>query len=207
MARKPSEIEEIGESRSIMPLENREIEQISESRVERKKEYKKKETKGWIISMVLAVVIALSLRFFVFEFIRVEGQSMEPTLLDNEYVFMQQVSYHFGDPQYGDIVICAFPNRTEKFVKRVVGVEGDVIRITNGTLYINGEANYEHYDKATGIDHDMAELTVAQDAVFVMGDNRNHSTDSRSVGVLDEDMIFGKAEFVLWPLNMIHGLK
>lgn len=192
-----------------MALMNREIEQIGESRVERKKEYKKKETKGWIVSMVLAVVIALTLRFFVFEFIRVEGQSMEPTLIDNEYVFMQKVSYYFDGPKHGDIVICAFPNRTETFVKRVVGVEGDVIRITNGTLYINGEANYEHYDKATGIDHDMAELTVAEDAVFVMGDNRNHSMDSSnsSVGVLDEDMIFGKAEFVLWPLNMIHGLK
>lgn len=192
MAQNPSEIEEIGESR-----------------VERKKVYRKKETKGWIISMVLAVVIALTLRFFVFEFIRVEGQSMEPTLVNNEYVFMQKVSYYFADPQHGDIVICAFPNRTETFVKRVVGVEGDVIRITNGTLYINDEANYEHYDKATGIDHDMAELTVAEDSVFVMGDNRNHSMDSSnsSVGVLDEEMIFGKAEFVLWPLNMIHGLK
>ncbi len=186
-----------------------EIEETGESRVKRKKEYRKKETKGWIISMVLAVVIALSLRFFVFEFIRVEGQSMEPTLINNEYVFMQKVSYYFVDPQYGDIVICTFPNRTETFVKRIVGVEGDVIRITNGTLYINGEANYEHYDKAQGIDHDMAEITVAQDSVFVMGDNRNHSMDSSnsSVGVLDEDMVLGRAEFVLWPLNMIHGLK
>jgi len=192
-----------------MALKGREIEQIGESRVKRKKEYKKKETKGWIVSMVLAVVIALTLRFFVFEFIRVEGQSMEPTLLDNEYVFMQKVSYYFDGPTPGDIVICSFPNRTETFVKRVVGVEGDVIRITNGTLYINGEPSYEHYDKETGIDHDMAELTVAEDSVFVMGDNRNHSMDSSnsSVGVLDEDMIFGKAEFVLWPLNMIHGLK
>ncbi|MBT3319785.1 MAG: signal peptidase I [Clostridia bacterium] len=186
-----------------------EIEQTGDSRVKRKKEYKKRETKGWIISMALAVVIALSLRFFVFEFIRVEGQSMEPTLINNEYVFMQKVLYYFDSPKYGDIVICSFPNRTETFVKRVVGVEGDVIRITNGTLYINDVANYEHYDKAVGIDHDMAELTVAQDSVFVMGDNRNHSMDSSNsgVGVLSEDMIHGRAEFVLWPLNMVHGLK
>ena len=154
-----------------MEQKNPEIEQTAESRVKRKKEYRRHETKGWIISMVLAVVIALSLRFFVFEFIRVEGQSMEPTLINNEYVFMQKVTYYFADPQYGDIVICSFPNRTETFVKRVVGVEGDVIRITNGTLYINDVANYEHYDKATGIDHDMAELTVAQDSVFVMQGN------------------------------------
>ncbi len=186
-----------------------EIEDIGESRVKRKKVYKKNEIRGWVISMVLAVVIALSLRFFVFEFIRVEGQSMEPTLKDNEYVFMQKVSYYFSDPSYGDIVICSFPNRTETFVKRVVGVEGDVIRITDGTLYINGEANYEHYDEAQGIDHDMAEITVAQDSLFVMGDNRNHSMDSSnsSVGVLSEDMILGRAEFVVWPFNVIHGLE
>ena len=192
-----------------MERSKHEVEDTGESRVTRKKQYKKHEMRGWIISMVLAVVIALSLRFFVFEFIRVEGQSMEPTLQSNEYVFMQKVSYYFTSPQYGDIVICSFPNRAETFVKRIVGVEGDVIRITNGTLYINGEANYEHYEKAQGIDHDMAEITVAQDSVFVMGDNRNHSMDSSnsSVGVLDEDMVLGRAEFVLWPLNMIHGLK
>lgn len=179
------------------------------SRMERKREYKKKETRGWIVSIVLAVVIALSLRFFVFEFIRVDGQSMEPTLLDEEYVFMQKVTYYFNDPGYGDIVICKFPNRTETFVKRIVGVEGDKIRITDGTLYINDEPNYEHYDKNQGIDHDMKEITVGKDQIFVMGDNRNHSMDSSnsSVGLLTEDMILGKAEFVLWPLNMMHGLE
>lgn len=191
-----------------MARKNRDIEE-EQSRMQRKKENKRRETRGWIISMVLAVVVALSLRFFVFEFIRVEGESMMPTLLNNEYVFMQKVAYYFNDPKYGDIVICKFPNRSETFVKRVVGVEGDVIRITDGTLYINGEANYEHYDKETGIDHEMAELTVAEDSVFVMGDNRNHSLDSSnsSVGLLSESMLIGKAEFVLWPLNMMHGLE
>jgi len=179
------------------------------SRMERKKEYRRKETRGWIVSIVLAVVIALSLRFFVFEFIRVEGQSMEPTLLDEEYVFMQKVTYYFKDPAYGDIVICKFPNRSETFVKRVVAVGGDTVSIEDGTLYINGQANYEHYDKQTGIDHEMAEITIEEDHVFVMGDNRNHSMDSSnsSVGPLTDDMILGRAEFVLWPLNMMHGLE
>lgn len=191
-----------------MTVEQRGIEE-EESRMERKKQYKKKETRGWILSIVLAVVIALSLRFFVFEFIRVDGQSMEPTLLDNEYVFMQKVSYYFNEPAYGDIVICKFPNRTETFVKRVVGVPGDVIRITEGTLYINGEPNYDHYDMNQGIDHEMAEITIGSDQIFVMGDNRDHSMDSSnsSVGPLDRDMIIGRAEFVLWPLNMMHGLE
>ncbi len=183
--------------------------ETEESRMKRKSEYKKKETKSWIISIVLAVVIALSLRFFVFEFIRVDGQSMEPTLIDEEYVFMQKVSYYFREPQQGDIVICKFPNRTETFVKRVVGVEGDVISITDGILYINAEPNYDYYDGSVGMDHNMEEMTVPEDSIFVMGDNRDHSMDSSnsSVGTLTDDMVLGKAEFVIWPLNMMHGLE
>ena len=180
-----------------------------EKRMDRKTQYRKKETRSWILSIVLAVVIALSLRFFVFEFIRVDGQSMEPTLHDQEYVFMQKVTYYFKNPEYGDIVICKFPNRSETFVKRVVGVEGDTIRISDGILYINGEPNFDHYDKDKGIDHDMLEITVMPDHVFVMGDNRDHSMDSSnsSVGTLSLDMILGRAEFVLWPLSNMHGLE
>ena len=190
-----------------MTVEQRDTEE--ESRMERKKSYRKKETRGWIVSIVLAVVIALSLRFFVFEFIRVDGESMEPTLLDEEYVFMQKVTYYFKEPAYGDIVICKFPDRTETFVKRIVGVPGDVISITDGILYINGEPNYDHYDKEVGMDHNMAEITIGPDEIFVMGDNRDHSMDSSnsSVGTLDRDMILGRAEFVLWPVNEMHGLE
>ena len=189
--------------------ENRREPETEESRMRRKNEYKKKETRNWIISIVLAIVIALSLRFFVFEFIRVDGESMEPTLLDEEYVFMQKVSYYFREPQPGDIVICKFPNRTDTFVKRVVAVEGDVVSITDGILYINGEPNYDFYDKNIGMDHSMEEMTIPNDSLFVMGDNRDHSMDSSnsSVGTLTDDMVLGKAEFVIWPLNMMHGLE
>ena len=189
--------------------ENRREPETEESRMKRKNEYKKKETRNWIISIVLAIVIALSLRFFVFEFIRVDGESMEPTLLDEEYVFMQKVSYYFREPQPGDIVICKFPNRTDTFVKRVVAVEGDVVSITDGILYINGETNYDFYDKNIGMDHSMEEMTIPNDSLFVMGDNRDHSMDSSnsSVGTLTDDMVLGKAEFVIWPLNMMHGLE
>ena len=189
--------------------ESRREPETEESRMKRKNEYKKKETKNWIISIVLAVVIALSLRFFVFEFIRVDGESMIPTLLDEEYVFMQKVTYYFREPQPGDIVICKFPNRTDTFVKRVVAVEGDVVSITEGILYINGEPNYDFYDKNIGMDHSMEEITIPKDSLFVMGDNRDHSMDSSnsSVGTLTDDMVLGKAEFVIWPLNMMHGLE
>lgn len=168
----------------------------------------KTETKGWILSIALAIVIALLLKFFVFDLVKVDGESMVPTLHHKEYVFMQRVSYYFTDPERGDVVVCKYPQRQEKFIKRVVGVEGDKIRITDGILYINDVPNYEHYDRNEGIDHDVMEITLGENEVFVMGDNRNNSHDSSrtEVGPLTEDMILGKAEFVLWPLGMMHGL-
>lgn len=179
---------------------------VNDTRMKRKKDYKTSERKGWFISLFAAVAIALLLRFFVFEFIRVDGSSMEPTLYTNEYVFMEKVSYRFSEPSRGDIVICHFPGRTETFVKRVIGIEGDRLRITEGVLYINDEANYDYYEGL--MNQEMPEIIVPQNAIFVMGDNRNHSMDSTNsgVGALPYNMILGKAVFVLWPLNMIHGL-
>ncbi len=177
------------------------------SRMQRKKEYKKHETRGWIISLAAAIAVALLLRFFVFEFIRVEGPSMEPTLYTNEYVFTEKVTYHFNEPKRGDIIICSFPNRTETFVKRVIGTEGDVLEVKDGTLFINGQENYDYFTDY--IDHNLAPITVPENTVYVMGDNRNHSTDSTNSGVgpLSYDMIIGRAVFVLWPLDQIHSLK
>lgn len=178
----------------------------TDTRMKRKQDFKKSDTRGWIISLLAAVAIALLLRFFVFEFIRVDGSSMEPTLYTDEYVFMEKVSYRFSEPSRGDIVICHFPGRTETFVKRVIGIEGDRLRITEGVLYINDEASYDYYEGP--MNTEMPEIIVPQNAVFVMGDNRNHSMDSTNsgVGALPYNMILGKAVFVLWPLNMIHGL-
>ena len=175
-----------------------------DTRMAMKKEYQRQERRGWVLSIIIAVVVALLLRFFVFEFIRVDGKSMEPTLYSNEYVFMEKVSYWFDEPEYGDIVICSFPHRSETFVKRVIGTEGDVIRITDGTLYINDVPNTEYF--ADALISDMAPVTVSEDCVFVMGDNRNSSQDSRVVGELSYDMLLGRAVFVLWPFNQIHTL-
>lgn len=179
------------------------------SRMERKKEYNKRETRGWIISLTTAIVVALLLRFFVFEFIRVEGSSMLPSLHTNEYVFTEKVSYRFSEPKRGDIIICSFPNMTETFVKRVIGIEGDVLEVKDGTLFINGQKNDDTRTFEETMKHDLAPITVPENTVFVMGDNRNHSHDStdNSVGALSYDMIIGRAVFVLWPLDMIHVLS
>jgi signal peptidase I len=179
-----------------------------ESRINQKKEYRKRETRGWILSLLAAVVIALCIRFFIFEFIRVDGPSMEKTLYTNEYVFMEKVTYWFRHPQYGDIVICSFPNSTDSYVKRVMGTTGDKIKIKDGVLYINGKPYTETYGNNEPVRSDMGEFNVPDGCVFVMGDHRNASRDSRDSGVgpIPYDKILGKAEFVIWPLDKIHGL-
>jgi signal peptidase I len=136
----------------------------------------------------------------------VDGESMLPTLQDEEYVFMEKVTYWFSEPAYGDIVICSYPNRTETFVKRVIGIEGDTVEIRDGTLYINGVADTAYY--AAYMDNEMAPVVVPDHSVFVMGDNRNHSMDSTnsSIGPLPDSMILGKALFIIWPFDKIGGL-
>jgi signal peptidase I len=177
-----------------------------ESRMQRKAAARKHELWGWFISLIAAVAIALALRFFVFEFIRVDGESMMPTLQTDEYVFMEKVTYWFDEPAYGDIVICYYPNRTETFVKRVIGTAGDTIEIHDGTLYINGVADSTYFSDY--MNNEMPPVVVPDNSVFVMGDNRNASMDSTnsSIGPLPDSMILGKALFIIWPFDKVRGL-
>lgn len=188
------------------PDDNRpDIEQDEErARAQLKADNSKRELKGWIISLAAAIVIALLLRFFVFEFIRVDGPSMQPTLYTNEYVFMERVTYWFRTPERGDIIICSFPGSSESYVKRVIGLPGERISVSDGVLYVNGIPNYDFFSGY--IDESMEEITVSEKSVIVMGDNRNESRDSRSVGPIAYEGILGKALFVIWPLDKIHGL-
>lgn len=176
----------------------------STTRMTLKAEEKRSETRGWIISMTIAITIALMLRLFVFEFVSISQSSMEPTLYSHNYVFMERVTYWFQTPEYGDVVICAFPNSSATYVKRVIGVQDDTLEVKDGVLYINGEADKTYFSDY--IESTLPETVVPEGCVYVMGDNRNVSMDSRSVGPLRTDMIMGKALFVIWPLDQIHGL-
>jgi len=181
------------------------------SRMKRKAENKKKETRSWVFSLLAALIIALALRFFVFEFIRVEGDSMNQTLHDNEYVFMERVTYWFREPEFGDVIICTYPDQPHTYVKRVIGTEGDQIEITDGVLYVNGEPDHQEYayfGSRTAHNEDFSATVVPENCVFVMGDNRNYSMDSRrpDIGPLPYKRILGKALFIIWPPENISGL-
>jgi signal peptidase I len=171
-----------------------------------KKEYRKREAKVWTISIAAAFIIALFLRFFVFEFIHIKGPSMQPVLYKDEYVFMEKVSYWFSAPKRGDIIVCSFPDSKDSYIKRVVGLPGDSIKVEGGVLYINGTPDYDYFKGY--ISRGLEETIVPEDCVIVMGDNRNDSIDSRypNVGPIPYDMIQGKAAFIIWPLEKIHDL-
>ena len=181
------------------------------------------EIYSWIVTLLGAFVLAMLIRMFVFEPIKVDGASMTNTLQNNEIVFVSKLDYLFGDVQRGDVVICRYPDRTgwsfnlgagvsldnyTLFVKRVVALPGDTVMISGGRLFVNGEEQPDPPAMAS-VPRDFAEITLGEDEYFVMGDNRRSSHDSRSgdVGPLKRDMIMGKARFVLWPLNRIRGIQ
>lgn len=177
---------------------------IMQSRVEIKKQHRRHETKAWVISLTAAIVLALALRFFVFEFVRVEGPSMQPALYRDEFVFMERVTYWFRVPERGDVIVCSFPGRFDTYIKRVIGLPGESVKVQDGTLYINGQPNYDYFSEYINVG--MEETIVPDKCVLVMGDNRNNSEDSRRVGPIAYEDILGRAVSVIWPLDKIHGL-
>lgn len=141
---------------------------------------------------------------------------MDPNFDNGEYILTDKFSYRFGKPQRGDIIVFAAPptNRKEDFIKRLIGLPGDTISLGTGKVYVNGNALEENYIPMSIITtgnqalKDGQSLTLAQNEYFVMGDNREHSSDSRAWGVILKSDIVGKAWFVYWPptkLRLVPG--
>lgn len=137
---------------------------------------------------------------------RVVGTSMEPTLHDEDIVILDVVSAVVG-PNRGDIVLCYYPDDTERtYIKRVIGVEGDSIRIEGGRLYRNNEDVTDLYYETGYIERDFSEITVTPGHYFVMGDNVNNSMDSRTVGLISKSDVIGVVAFRLYPAaTPFHG--
>jgi len=168
-----------------------------------------KEIISFIKSLVIAAIAAVLIITFVFQVVNVDKTSMYPTLKPNDRLILEKVTYYFSKPSRGDIIVFKYPkDNREKFIKRVIGIPGDKIKIEDGILYINGEKQEETYIKEK-MTSDFPETTVPAGTIFAMGDNRNNSMDSRdvSVGNISYKLIVGKAIFRLYPLNSIGRLK
>ncbi|MGE5630462.1 MAG: signal peptidase I [Caulobacteraceae bacterium] len=165
----------------------------------------KKEVVSWIKLIVSAFVIAFILKTYVFQIALVNQISMEPTLHEGQLLIIAKVNYLFGDPQRGDIVVLKDQTENKYLIKRTIGLPGEVIDIKDYKVYINDKELSPDYTDAPTEDNGFTRSKVPANSYFVMGDNREHSRDSRSdtVGFVDRKNIVGRAVFRIWPLNKI----
>ena len=156
-------------------------------------------------TLVLAVVLFLGINAISAR-VRVDGTSMVPTLENGEFMLVSKLSYRFGDVQRGDIIVFHFPrNPEEELVKRVIGLPGDHVSVQAGAVSVNGQLLNEPYIAAApGY---SGEWDVSEGQLFVLGDNRNNSNDSKDWGLLPFDKVVGKAILIYWPPPMWNVLK
>lgn len=148
-------------------------------------------------TLVLSVVLFVSINIISAR-IRVDGASMEPTLFSGEYVVVNRLSYRLGSPHRGDIIVFHFPrDPKEEYIKRVIGLPGDEVEVRNGTVYINGQPLDENYLKVKT--NYIGSWVIPEGQLFVLGDNRNNSSDSHDWGTVPLDYVVGKAVMVYWP--------
>lgn len=168
----------------------------------------------WIKSIALAVIIAILIKTFIFNTTYVLGYSMYPTLSEKDRLFTSKIEYYIGEPDRGDIVILKAPDDPDKdYIKRVVGVAGDIIELKDGRVFVNGEVlNEDYIEEGTytypsDYPNDKTKWEVSQGYVFVLGDNRgrNASKDSRYLGCIPLGSIKGKAFFRYYPFNESFG--
>ena len=164
-----------------------------------------KEIIEWTLTIVIPVVAALLIHQYLFTFARVDGDSMLDTLHENNIMGVSRLHYRLNEPQRGEIITCNYPGEGSKlFVKRIIGLPGETVELRAGTVYINGEPIDEPYLTRVSGD-DFGPYQVGEDEVFVMGDNRPVSRDSRSVGAISLDDLYGRVLFVAYPFNEIRS--
>ncbi len=165
----------------------------------------------WFRDLTLSVVIAIAAILFLYQPVKVEGTSMMPTLVDQERIFINKFSYRFGIDQIerGDMIVFWFMRDPSKsYIKRVVGLPGDRVRIERGTVFVNEEPLIEEYVPEEYRDrHSLTEEVVPRGRYFVLGDHRTSSNDSRSWGTVPRENIYGKAVFVYWPFEKLGVLR
>lgn len=161
------------------------------------------EIRDWVISIAVAVALAMFIRTFVVELYLVDGPSMMPTLEHQQRLVVNKFVYRMRAPERGEILIFQYPrDKSRDFIKRVIAVPGDTIEIRDHNVYVNGELQNEDYILAKSR-MDYPKTTIPEGHVFVMGDNRNNSEDSRfpDVGFVPYELLKGKAMLVFWPLS------
>ena len=160
-----------------------------------------------VVIVAAAFVIAMLVQAFLVKPFTIHQVSMEPTLDEGDRILINRMSYHFREPKNGDVIVFHSPvTQGEDLVKRVIAVGGDSVVIAEGKLYVNGVLQNESYLLEQDWGMENVDLTVPDGRLFVMGDNRNNSGDSRFFGPISEDLVLGCAFCVYWPISHWRGL-
>ena len=181
---------------------------------------KKNELWEWIKALVVAVLLAAVIRYFFFAPIVVDGLSMMPTLNDQDRMIVNKFSYQIGEPDRFDIIVFHAPENKD-YIKRVIGLPGDTVEYKDDILYVNGKAFEEPYLEELKNDEildgpltepftlkeKIGQETVPEGELFVMGDNRRFSKDSRHIGTVPMEEVLGKTSLVYWPIEEIGMAK
>jgi signal peptidase I len=164
---------------------------------------------AWLRDLIIALSLVAFIIVFLYTPVKVEGTSMMPSLADQEHIFINKFVYRIEPIQRGDIIVFRYPlDPSKSFIKRVIGVAGDRVRIDDGRVYLNGQLVAEDYvPKAYEDDRSYPEVVVPPDSYFVLGDHRSLSNDSRDFGPVASNFIFGKAVFGYWPMQKVGRLR
>ncbi|WP_028611059.1 signal peptidase I [Paenibacillus harenae] len=199
---------------------------VTHSTGSRKQSGAYKEIVEWIKALVIAVVLVFLIRQFLFSPFIVDGPSMQPNFETGERLIVNKILYVIREPKFGEVVVFDVPEQGRKFIKRVIGVPGDTIRLEGDDLFINEKKIEEPYLKeaieaahargelynGVGLDYNypnsrFTEMTVPEGNIFALGDNRSDSTDSRAIGFIDDDELVGRADIIFWPLDKLEFIK
>lgn len=167
-----------------------------------------KELAGWLLYIVLIIAFTWGVVTFVGQRTEVSGSSMETTLSDKDQLIVDKMTYRFRDPKRYDIVVFPYQYQDNTYyIKRIIGLPGETVQILSGMVYIDGMRLDEHYGNEIMENPGIAEepLTLGEDEYFVLGDNRNNSSDSRAsdVGLIHRKDLIGRAWIRVWPLSQI----
>lgn len=173
-----------------------------------------KKLTSFVLELLQVVVFAISIFLFVYLLVlqphKIKGASMEPNFLDGEYLLTDKVSYRIGQPKRGDVIVFkAPPAYKDEFIKRIIGLPGEEIKVEAGKIYINGHELEEQYlpddvNIAAGrYTPEGVSVIIPPESYFVLGDNRDHSLDSRNIGPIERQYITGRAWLIYWPVSKV----
>ncbi|MGE5138260.1 MAG: signal peptidase I [Rudaea sp.] len=164
---------------------------------------------AWGRDLLVSLLVSSFIIVFLYQPVKVEGTSMLPGLDDQERIFINKFVYNFEPVERGDVVVFRYPRDPSKsYIKRVIAVPGDRIRIDDGRVYLNGRRLREPYVPGDfADDRSMSEIVVPRGSYFLLGDHRSSSSDSRDFGPVNGRFIYGKAVFGYWPVDRMGVVK